>query len=380
MKNTPLTRRRFLQSSPAAAVAMGAANTVLGANDEIVLGVIGTGGRGQRLLKAITNIPGYRVAAVCDLIGERRDRAAEICEAYKPAVRKYEDFRTMLLREPLDACIVATEEGNHAKCSIPVLESGIHCFCEKPVDISVEAVDAVTLAARRAKGIYQVGFQRRYVPKFLQCIRHIHDGHVGKVTFLQGMWQWTGGISPRYLNNDLAGGWFLAQACHHADVMAWVMAAPPLRCAAMGAITVKYPNPPLHCSEDHSALCFEFPGGTLFSYTHLMHCCEQFTGEKLWVYAEKAGIDLPMGMKYPVPGEGEPERLGEESPDWDEGTYEELEAFAQHIRNGETPLANIETGRVSTLMGIMGRMAMYNRSERVYEPRVIEWCDLESVT
>jgi predicted dehydrogenase len=179
---------------------------------------------------------------------------------------------------------------------------------------------------------------------------------------------------------DLSGGWFLAQACHHADVMTWVMNGPPLRCEAMGAITVEHPDPPSHCAEDHSALIFQFPGNVLFSYTHLMNCCEAFTGEKLWVYAEKAGIDLPKGMKYPLPGMGEPERIGEEVPDWDAGTSKELEAFAGHIRNNEKPLADVEVGRVSTLMGIMGGKAMYNRQKRIYEPQIVTWEDLGSTT
>ena len=380
MTQTSLSRRTFMQTTSAMAIALGTPRKILGANDTIVLGVIGTGGRGRRLLKAITRIPAFRVGAVCDLIEDRMDLATEICEQYTPKVKKYTDFRRMLSREKLDACIVATEEGNHAKCVIPVLEAGLHCFSEKPTDVTVEKVDRVTLAARKAKGIYQIGFQRHYVPTFQKAIQHVHEGGVGKVTFMQGMWHWTGGVGGRYLDMDLSGSWFLAQACHHADVMAWVMNGPPLRCEAMGAITVSHPDPPAHCAEDHSALIFQFPGNVLFSYTHLMYCCEEFTGEKLWVYAEKAGIDLPKGMKYPRPGMGEPERLGEELPDWDAGTFKELEAFARHIRNNEKPLANAEVGRVSTLMGIMGGKAMYNRRKKTFESSIVTWEDLGSTT
>jgi predicted dehydrogenase len=346
-----------------------------------MVGMIGTGGRGKRLLQALTNIADYHVAALCDLREERVKEAAEICEQYKPAAKTYLDFREMLEKEKLDACFVATEEANHGKCVIPVLEADIHCFCEKPMDISVEQVDRVTKAARKSKGLYQCGFQRRYLSTFQDGIGHLHEGHLGKVTFMQGMWHWNYGIGPRYLDIDLSGGWFLAQACHHVDVAMWVMKdKPPIRCVAMGAVTVEHPNPPERCAEDHSALSFEFADGSIFSYTHLMYCPDQFTGEKLWVYAEKGGVDLPMGMKYPRPGMGEPERIGKESSDWDQGTYEELEAFAQHIRNGEQSLSNIETSRQSTLMGIMGRMAMYQVEKNKYEPRLISWEDLGSTT
>ncbi len=383
MTDHTFSRRDFIQKTAVgtSALAIGSSHKILGANDEIVMGMIGTGGRGKRLLRAITNLPAYRVAALCDLREERVKEAAEICEQYKPTVRTYLDFREMLEKEKLDACFVVTEEANHGKCAIPVLEANIHCFSEKPMDISVKQVDRITRAARKSKGIYQVGFQRRYLSTFQDGIGHIHEDHLGKVTFMQGMWHWTSGIGPRYLNFNLSGGWFLAQACHHVDAAMWVMKDQhPQKCVAMGAVTQDYQNPPERMAEDHSALAFEFPNGAIFSYTHLMYCPEQFTGEKLWVYADKGGVDLPKGMKYPRPGMGDPERIGEESTSWDDGTYEELEAFAKHIRNNEKPLSNIETARGSTLMGIMGRMAMYKVQEKEYEPRLITWEDLNSTT
>ncbi|MBN2328503.1 MAG: Gfo/Idh/MocA family oxidoreductase [Candidatus Omnitrophica bacterium] len=382
MNHSSLTRRHFLRSAAAAStLSLTASSKVLGANDEIVLGMIGTGGRGKRLLQAITNIEGYRVAAVCDLVPERASQAAEICEQYTPKVREYTDFRQMLDREKLDACFVVTEEANHAKCVIPVLEAGLHCFSEKPIDVTVEKVDQVVKAARKAKGIYQVGYQRRYLKGFQDAIADIQSGNLGAVTFMQGEWHWTYGTGGRYLDMDFAGCWFLAQACHHADVMAWVMGnKPPVECAAMGAITQHNENPPTHCAEDHSSLIFRFEPNVNFTYTHLMNCCEQFTGEKLWVHTEKGGIDLPGGMLYARPGMGDNRKYAEQSLDWDNGTYDELEAFGRHIRNGEQPLSNAETARVGTLMGILGGMAMYNRDARHFHLGLANWSNLNTAS
>lgn len=382
MSQSTVSRRGFLRTAAAAsAFSLTAPSTVLGANEEIVLGMIGTGGRGQRLLKSITNIKGYRVAAVCDLVPERAQLAADICEQYKPQVKQYTDFRKMLDVEKLDACFVVTEEGNHRKCVIPVLEAGLHCFSEKPIEVTVEKVDQVVQAARKAKGIYQVGYQRRYLKGFQDAIADIQSGNLGKVTCLQGEWHWTSGTGGRYLDMDFAGCWFLAQACHHADVMAWVMGnKPPVECAAMGAITQNNENPPTHCAEDHSSLIFRFEPNVNFTYTHLMNCCEEFSGEKLWAHTEKGGIDLPGGMLYPRPEMGEKKKYMEKSIDWDNGTYDELEAFGKHIRNGEKPLSNAETARVGTLMGILGGMAMYNRDAKQFKLGTAQWKDLGTTT
>lgn len=376
MRNHSVSRRSFLQRAGTSTLAINVSMNALSANETIALGIIGTGGRGQRLLKAITNIPDFRVAAVCDLISERAASAAEICEQYKPTVKQYTNMYTMLEKEKLDACIVTTEEGNHAKCVVPVLQSGLHCFSEKPMDTTVEKVEWIAKTAREEKGVYQVGFQRRYLPTFQTCIDYIHRGKLGDITYLQGMWHWNYGVSGRYLDLDQSGGWFLAQACHHVDVMQWVMQdRPPIRCTAIGSITQDASQAPNPCSEDHSAISFEYPGHVIFSYTHVMNSPEAFNGEKLWVYAKKGGLDLRLGKMYPFP-KGETKQVAPGSVDWDEGTYDELEHFAKHIKNNQKPLSNVETGRLSTLAGIMGRHAMYNRKADVFEPSVVNWNDL----
>lgn len=380
MSNQDVSRRRFIQGATAASVlTLAMPRKAFSANDEVTLAMIGTGGRGQALLKRITSIPGIKIAAVCDQREERAQQAASICEQYNAKV--YTDFQTMLDTEKLDGCIVATEVGNHAKCVVPVLERDLHCFSEKPMDCTVEKVDQIVKAARKSKGIYQVGFQRRYAPGFQQAIKYIHDGNMGNVTFLQGQWSWTWGVGGWVADVDLSGGELVEQACHHMDVMQWVMKGQhPLRCFAIGAIKGERELPNAHNSEDHSTVAYEFPGGVILNYNHLFYCCQAFEEEKLNVHLEKGGINLITGMKYPRPDMGEPEQISEKAPDWGYGTYEELASFANHIRNNEKPLSNEETGRVSTLMSLMGRMAMYKRETKTFEPSMVTWEDLKSET
>lgn len=375
------SRRNFLKASAIGALSAASASHVIGANDEIVIGLIGTGGRGKTLLKAITNIKGYRVAATCDLVEERAKEGAVICEDQWPNVKTYTNMRTMLDREKdLDAVFVATEEGNHGKCAIPVLAMGLHCFCEKPVDTTVEKVNQFTRVARKAKGNLQFGFQRHYVPAFTKGMELIRSGAIGDVTFMQGKWHWEGDVGGRYLDLIESGGWFLAQACHHADVMLWAMDyQPPVQCGAAGAITVRHDNDPDPRSENHSAITFQFADNAIFSYTHVMNCCAPFTGEQLWVYGQKGGINLPEGKLHPRAGMGEAKQYTEGVTHWENGTYEELEAFGKHIRNGEKPRIGIEHARLSTIMGIMGRLAMYNAKQNEFGLSTVKWADLDVI-
>jgi predicted dehydrogenase len=384
MKGKDVSRREFLQKTAigASALVLGAATRGSAESSEkhVALGFIGVGGRGTHLLRKMMNVPGARVEAVCDLIDYRVRQAEKIAEQFKP--RGYLDLHRMLEKEKLDGVVVATEVGNHAKCVIPVLEAGLHCFSEKPMDCTVEKVDDITTAARKAKGLYQVGFQRRYNLGFISAMEKIHAGEVGKVLFMQGQWHWSTGPGRWVLDVNMSGGRLVEQACHHMDVMSWVMKNEhPLTCAAMGAITVKYENPPVPTSEDKSAITYMFPGGIIYSYTHLSLLPKQFEKEKLWVFGEKAGVDLPEGMLYDR--EGNEKQIGEASgPDWDKGTDEELVGFVEAIRKNDKTLvrSNQETGRVSTLMALMGRQAMYDHTSDKFEPRLIRWEDLGSTT
>jgi len=384
METTNMTRRAFIRNSAlgASALAIGAAGPARAARpgDDVVVGFIGVGGRGTRLLRYVAALPGCRIGAVCDLRPERVARAQREAgkRGHKP--RGYVDFRKMLDKEKLDGVIVATEVANHAKCVIPVLEAGLHCFSEKPMEATVEKVDAIVKAARKAKGIYQIGFQRRYNDSFITAMKAIHSGELGKVLFLQGHWHFPRGFGGWVPNVEISGGRLVEQACHHMDVMSWAMKNQhPIECVGMASITATYKNPPRIISEDHSAVVFRFPGDVIFSYTHISFAPEKWSGEKLWVYGRLCGMDLSKGELYTE--DKKVKKIAEPS-DYYKGTREELAAFVENIRNGgrDKVLSNVETGRVSTLMAIMGRTAFRDLKKNKIESRVIRWEDLGSET
>jgi predicted dehydrogenase len=376
-----VTRRDFLQKTALGASAFAAGiGAARGAEkkEEVVLGIIGVGGRGSRLLKYASQTEGVRIGAVCDLLTDRVAAGQRIAERHKP--KGYTEFREMLAKEKLDGVIIATEVGNHAKVYVPVLEAGFNVFGEKPLETHVEKVDAIVKTARKAKGIFQVGFQRRYNDGFVKGMERLHSGTLGRVLFLQGHWHFPGGFGKWVVDVDMSGGRLVEQACHHMDVFAWTMKNQhPLECVGMAVTTIEHKNPPKYVSEDHSGLVFRFPGDVIFSYTHLCNAPDVWCGEKLWVYGEHWGMDLSKSELY-MP-EGKVEQFADPS-DFYKGEDIQLAAFAHNIRKGgkDKVLSNVETARVATLMAIMGRTAFRNLEKNVFEPRVVKWEDLKSTT
>lgn len=62
-----INRRRFLTGGAAAAASMGFGSRALGANDQVLVAVVGVHGRGTSLAHTFAKLKGAVVAYVCDV-------------------------------------------------------------------------------------------------------------------------------------------------------------------------------------------------------------------------------------------------------------------------------------------------------------------------
>jgi predicted dehydrogenase len=217
------TRRRFLRDSAAAALLAAGApaivpRSVLGAgrvppSDKLLIGVIGTGGRGKHLIQGIFEHADAQVIAICD-VTDRADYSRFyyrgesgrlpvqklVEETYRkkspdaPATCKaHIDFREMLEKEKsIDAVMVATPDHTHAVVGLAAIRLGKHLYCEKPLAHSIEEVRKMTEEARRAKVATQMGQQGHSGEGIRQICEWIWDGAIGQVREVHA-WSDTGG-------------------------------------------------------------------------------------------------------------------------------------------------------------------------------------------
>lgn len=193
--HTDLSRRAFI----AASVTASSASRVLGANDRVRLGIIGTGERGSYLMSRAKQAGGIEWVAVCDAWDMRRDKAARYTES---DVFKYEDYRRLLDRKDIDAVIVATWDNNHAQVTIDACHAGKDVYVEKPMTSTAEQGPPVVRAVRETKRIVQVGVQQRTTPHFVEAKeKFVDSGLLGKVHMVRTIWNNNGG----YLTKPPAG-------------------------------------------------------------------------------------------------------------------------------------------------------------------------------
>ena len=94
--STQTDRRRFLTAAVATAASYG---QVLGANDRIQIGAIGTGSRCQYLLSLLNKIGGNNIVAMCDVYEPHRAQARA---RFGPGAQEYPDFREVLDRKEIE--------------------------------------------------------------------------------------------------------------------------------------------------------------------------------------------------------------------------------------------------------------------------------------
>jgi len=172
------SRRQFV----AAGLATAATARLWGASDEIRVGIIGLGGRGRALLARLLEIPGVRVAYLCDPDQGSLERAQAILkERNLPAIPTTADMRRVFDDKNIDAVFIATPDHWHAPATILACDAGKDVYVEKPVSHNIREGRLMIDAARRNGRIVQVGTQSRSRPCVIRAIEYIKSGKIGQV-------------------------------------------------------------------------------------------------------------------------------------------------------------------------------------------------------
>jgi predicted dehydrogenase len=180
----PIDRRAFMHRASSAGAAMSLSlagpltRSVLGANDRIRVGAIGSGRQALSNMKAFQK-HGAEIAAVCDVyepnLAKGRAQAGEAAAAHA-------DFRRVLDDKTIDLVIVSTPDHWHALPSVMACQAGKDVFVEKPVSVAVAEGKAMLAAAREHRRVVQVALWQRSNAHFQQAVGIVRSGLLGRIT------------------------------------------------------------------------------------------------------------------------------------------------------------------------------------------------------
>jgi predicted dehydrogenase len=189
------SRRTILKSGAALCATASLANSpVFGANEQLRVGLIGTGVRGKYL---IANMPEVaRVVSLCDCSlaqventrhpeGMMTEPLAKFSARDAKACSIYQDYRKMLDNERLDAVVIAAPDHHHAQAMILACQAGLDVYCEKPLSVTIAEGRAMVNAAKKYNRVVQVGSQQRTMQINRIGCEFVRDGGLGKISLVQ---------------------------------------------------------------------------------------------------------------------------------------------------------------------------------------------------
>jgi len=187
-------------------------------------GIIGTGLIADFHARAINEIPGCRVVACVDVVPERAQAFAS-----KYGCTAYSELAKFLRHPDLEIVTVCTPSGTHMEAAVEAARAGKHLIVEKPIEITLQRIDAIIEACER-NGVTLSGiFMSRYYEGAKLLKQAVVDGRFGRITLGSAYIKWW--RSQEYYDK---GGWkgtkrydgggaLMNQGIHAVDLLQWFM-------------------------------------------------------------------------------------------------------------------------------------------------------------
>jgi predicted dehydrogenase len=381
-----ITRRNFLITTGLTALA---STRVLGANDKVRFGLIGSGERGRYLLEAADKAGPCEIVAVSDVYGPNRDL---VKEGSRGVATTHLDYREVLDKD-IDAVVIATPDHWHVAIAVDALKAGKDVYLEKPVTHTIEEGVLLTRAVRSSKRILQCGMQQRSWTHFQDAVDLIQAGSLGRVPQVRTFWwqnyqrdwpknpidpqaldwkQWLGSAPDQAYTLEkfwhwrwfwnFGGGAMTDLFTHWIDIVHWAMKTDQPRQAQI--LADKYIFDAWDCPDTVQA-AFRYPG---FDVVYEGMMSSSFDDGGLEFRGTEATLKINRGG-FSVYREGAPRDanpvLNEHS--YRDGTIDHMQNFFDSIKSRKEPNAPVETGVAAARAGHIGNLA-YSRGGQIAWP------------
>ena len=187
-----LSRRNFMRTAAAAALAAApAAMPVLGANDRVKVGWIGTGSRGYHVMGQMYqgSKDMVEVVAVCDTFSGNLAKGKDRVQTMGGNTPKtYLDYKDILADPSIDVVFIATPEHLHYAMAMAALKAGKNIYLEKPIGHTIEEGAEIVKLAEKTGKVVQVGTQNRSNKLYIRAKEMFEQGMIGEVHYVRAFW------------------------------------------------------------------------------------------------------------------------------------------------------------------------------------------------
>ena len=198
---------------------------------KVKFSVAGLGRIGKIHLENLLQMENVEVVAVMDPMEECRKYAHE-----KKIPHIAGTFQELLAIAPVDAVVICSPTDTHADYVEMAAKAGIHIFCEKPLDLSMQRVVQVLEVVDKANIKLMLGFNRRFDKEFKRVHDLVKEGAVGQPHLVKITSRDPGAPPVSYIKQS--GGLFLDMTIHDFDMARFVVGKEVEEVYAKGAVLV----------------------------------------------------------------------------------------------------------------------------------------------
>ena len=185
-----VSRREFVKLSSGVLAASGLSAPPTrparaGANDTVVLAMIGVHGRAGGLMQGFASHEGFKIKTLVDVDSRFLPDAVARVEG-RQGTRPgtvFGDFRKVLDDKDIDALIVGTPDHWHAIPTVFACQAGKHVYVEKPDGHDIREGRLMVAAARKYDRVVQMGIQSRSGAHFAEAIDYLRGGAIGRALY-----------------------------------------------------------------------------------------------------------------------------------------------------------------------------------------------------
>ena len=320
------------------------------------IGILGAGWTGGAHAGAYSQMTDVKIAGI---VGRREPKVKERADSL--GVPGLTDPWQLLDDDTVDAIDVCYPTYIHRDYMVAALQRGKHVFCETPIALALEEVDAMIAAARSSGKLALVALVMRFVDTYVYVHDAVKSGKLGKPLVAYAYRAgpgWPGRSSADF------GELVIEPMIHDFDYLNWLLGK-PAAVSATGHFGATGEVDHAFVSLQYDGMCGQVEGSHLVptSYpfsTYLRVVCEEGALETSYRFV---GDGPPENILTCYPKAGSPEDLvvPSQDPYWAECRY-----FVDCVSGKADPtLLHVETARDGLQTALAAKESLQRGGERV---------------
>ena len=188
------------------------------------------------------------------------------------------DYREVLADEGVDLVVVSTNHASHAKFVVEALEAGKSVYCEKPLCLSLDELDAIETAYRAGNAHLFCGMNRRFAPSIARIRSELKTAEAPAVyDYIVN----AGEIPPDHWTQDEAsgGGRIIGEACHMVDVIQ------SLDKSEIKRLSLVFADAPGYPCKDNVLIAMSMASGAIANIVYTSMGSKKYPKEELRVFS-----------------------------------------------------------------------------------------------